>query len=80
MTRYFFHAMRSTHDARTKIAYPDETGVVLSDVEGAIAYGRRVATELAGEPRWEGYVIAITDVNGAEIARIPIAKSKPNAF
>jgi hypothetical protein len=52
---------------------------VLSDVEKAIAYGGRVATELAGEPRWEGYVIAITDVNGAEIARIPIAKSKPNA-
>jgi predicted RNA-binding protein with TRAM domain len=52
---------------------------VLSDVEEAIAYGRRVASELAGEPRWEGYVIAITDANGAEIARIPIAKSKSNA-
>ena len=70
--------MRSTGDARSKTD-PDETGVVLSDVEGAIAYGRRVAADLAGEPRWEGYVIAITDVKGAEIARIPIAKSKPNA-
>jgi hypothetical protein len=78
MPRYFFHAMRSTGDARSKTD-PDETGVVLSDVEEAIAYGRRVATELTGEPRWEGYLIAITDVNGAEIARIPIAKSKPNA-
>jgi hypothetical protein len=37
-----------------------------------------VATELSQERRWQGYVIAITDVNGAEIARIPIAKSKPN--
>jgi hypothetical protein len=42
--------MRSIGDARSKTAYPDETGVVLSDVEAAIAYGRRVATELAGEP------------------------------
>jgi Domain of unknown function (DUF6894) len=68
--------MRSTHDAMNKInAYPDETGAVLSNVEEAIAYGRRVATELAEERRWEGYVIAITDMNGAEIACIPIAKS-----
>lgn len=56
-------------------AYPNETGVVLANVEEAIAYGRRVATELAEERRWEGYVIVVTDANGAEIARIPIGKS-----
>jgi hypothetical protein len=35
-------------------AYPDEAGLVLSNVEEAIAYGRRVATELAGERTWDG--------------------------
>ena len=49
--------------------YPDEAGVVLSNLEEAVAYSGRVATELAEERRWRGYVIAISDENDAE-ARI----------
>lgn len=87
MPRYFFHATaghaafdatektRPTADTMNQVSeYRDENGVVLSSNEEAVAYGRRVATELAEERRWHGYVIAVTDQNGAEVARIPVVK------
>jgi len=37
-----------------------------------------VAHELDAEGRWKTYVIAVTDANGTEIARIPVARSSGN--
>jgi hypothetical protein len=87
MPRYFFHARvtRGAFDdeaARTGSAtvasrtddYPDNQGIVLASIVEAIAYGTRVARELAAEGKWQRYAIVVTDETGNEIARIPIAQ------
>jgi hypothetical protein len=64
---YFFHL-------RNGDVYPDEEGMSFPSAEEAVAYGSRVAHELAESSSWAGYKVIVADANGNEIARIPILR------
>ena len=90
MPRYFFHARAtggafddkgvdppdSTQSASRTYEYPDNQGVVLPSIEEAVAYGARVARELAAEDRWKSYTIVVADETGKEVAQIPIGNPR----
>ena len=63
--RYYFHLCNGQQ-------YPDEVGEVFSSLEAAIAHAALVASELAQDEGWGGFVIAVTDQQGNAIARVPV--------
>jgi hypothetical protein len=67
MTRYFFKV--SHHEAE----FVDENGEDLPTPEAAKLRAETIARELAGDGRnYRGYVVIVTDWQGAEIARVPV--------
>jgi hypothetical protein len=69
MVRYFFHVM-SDHTA-----YKDEVGRSFSIVEIAIAHATVIAREIAIEgENYVGFSVCVTDDQGNEVARVPIAR------
>ena len=67
--RYFFHVM-SEHTT-----YKDEVGRSFSNVEIAKAHATVIARELAIEAEdYVGYSVCVTDDQGNEVARVPIAR------
>jgi hypothetical protein len=67
--RYFFHVMNHT-------AYKDEVGRSFSDVGIAIAHATVIARELAIEAEhYVGFSVCVTDDQGNEMARVPIANA-----
>jgi hypothetical protein len=53
--------------------YPDEIGQVFSTREEAIAHASSVATELAQDKGWNGFVVSLTDEQGGVLASIPVS-------
>jgi hypothetical protein len=55
--------------------YKDEVGRSFSAVEIAIAHASVIARELAVEAEhYVGFSVCVTDHNGNEVARVPIAR------
>ena len=69
MVRYFFHVMSDG------TAFKDAVGRSFSSVEIAIAHASVIASELAVEAEnYVGFSVCVTDHNGNEVARVPIAR------
>ena len=67
MPRYFFKV--SDHKAE----FVDENGKDLPNPETAKLRAETIARELAGDGRhYRGYVVIVTDWQGAEIVRVPV--------
>jgi hypothetical protein len=64
--RYYLHV---TNGER----YPDEIGQVFSTREEAIAHASAVATELAQDKGWDGFVVSLTDERGRVLANISMS-------
>ena len=62
---YYFHLSNGQQ-------YPDEVGKVFSNPKGAIAHAALVASELAQDEGWGGFVVAVTDEQGNVLARVPV--------
>jgi len=63
--RYYFH-VRNGKD------YPDETGKVFQSQQEALAHAAILATELAQDGDWDGFVVSVTDADGSVIAQVPV--------
>ena len=66
-TRYYFHVTNGRQ-------YRDEIGKVFPSHQEAVAYPAVVAGELARDGDWNGFVVSVTDADGAVIARVPVEK------
>jgi hypothetical protein len=64
--RYYLHVTKGKR-------YPDEIGQVFSTREEAIAHASSVATELAQDKGWNGFVVSLTDEQGGVLASIPVS-------
>jgi hypothetical protein len=67
--RYYFHL-------RNGKQYPDEAGTVFSTPMEAVAHASRLALELGQDKDWDGFVVAVTDERGNEIARVPVKETR----
>jgi hypothetical protein len=65
--RRFFY-VTDDEDARFRV----EVTKTLTTLEAATAHAASIARKLAADDFWQGFVVAVTDVRGNEIARIPI--------
>ena len=63
--RYYFHLQNGQQ-------YPDEAGKVFSSPDAAIAHAALVASELAQDEDWGGFVIAVTDQQGNVVGQVPV--------
>jgi uncharacterized protein DUF6894 len=64
--RYYFH-VKDSH------TYLDNTGCLFARSLEAVDYGKTVAAELAKEPNLLGSFLEVTDEDGREIAKVPVA-------
>ena len=65
--RYFFHA------ANGDDLYADETGQECADAESAVAHAATIAGQLAEDDDMDGFWISVTDEDGKEIGKVPVA-------
>ena len=61
--RYFFHVVGDDH------THEDKTGSVLSGVQAASLQAAVMATELAKEQEYQGFMVYVVDEDGREIVR-----------
>jgi hypothetical protein len=67
MPRYYFHV-------RNDKAFDDDTGELHQTRQAAEAQAVQLASELAADGQtYRGYDVVVTDEEGNEIARLPIA-------
>jgi hypothetical protein len=66
-TRYYFNV-------RNGRQYPDEMGRTFASAVDAMAHAALVASELAQDGDWDGYVISVADADGRIVAEIPVRK------
>jgi hypothetical protein len=66
-TTYYFHVTNGRQ-------YRDEIGKVFPSHQEAVAHAAVVARELACDGDWNGFVVSVTDADGAVIARVPAEK------
>jgi hypothetical protein len=64
--RYFFNVSNGNP------AFTDEVGWSFSSPEDANTHAAVVASELAEDDEWAGYMVVVTDEHGTEIARVAI--------
>jgi uncharacterized protein DUF6894 len=64
--RYYFHVTGS-------YTYLDNTGYFFAGPLEAISYAKTIAAELAKEPDLQGSFLEVTDEDGREIAKVPVA-------
>jgi hypothetical protein len=67
--RYFFHVS----DGERQIK--DEVGRNFATPDAAKGHAAVIASELALDDEWEGYVVFVINEEGNEIARVPIHPS-----
>lgn len=61
--RYFFHVVGDDH------THEDKTGSVLSGVQAASLQAAVMATELAKEQEYQGFMVYVVDEDGREVVR-----------
>ena len=65
--RFYFHVDNGSR-------YPDETGLIFSSPDDAMAHAFVIARELAQDSGWHGFSILVTDDRGQEIRRVRIGR------
>ena len=61
--RYFFHVVGRDH------THEDKTGTYLSGGRAASLQATAMATELAKEPEYQGFMVYVVDEDGHEVVR-----------
>jgi hypothetical protein len=64
--RYFFHVVGDDH------THEDKTGTVLSGDQAASLQASAIATELAKDPEYQGFMVYVVDDEGHEVVRQPV--------
>jgi hypothetical protein len=52
--------------------YPDEIGNAFASDQEAVAHAAVLATELAQDRDWDGFMIVVVDANDRIVARVPV--------
>jgi hypothetical protein len=65
--RYFFHLVGDNH------THEDKTGTVLSGVQAVSLQAAAMATELANDQEYQGFMVYVVDEDGHEVVRRLVA-------